>query len=129
MAKKPQEQQDKTDDLGGLPPELHVDGNTQQSVAPTDELNDKPHVEPDPASKPDPESKSDNDDETDNAYVVVKGRSVQHNGILYTESQQIELDESDANRLVDLGVVMSLASVREKLVQANPSGTVTINGD
>ncbi|MGO2306678.1 MAG: hypothetical protein ACTH5W_18455 [Providencia sp.] len=128
MAKKPQEQQDKTDDLGGLPPELQVDGNTQQSVDPTDELNDKPHVEPDPDPKPDPESKSDNDDETDNAYVVVKGRSVQHNGILYTESQQIELDESDANRLVDLGVVMSLASVREKLVQANPTGTVTING-
>lgn len=116
MAKKPQEQQDKTDDLGGLPPELQVDGNTQQSVVPTDELNDKPPIEPDP--------KPDNDD----IYVVVKGRSVQHNGILYTESQQIELDEIDANRLVTLGVVMSLASVREKLVQANPAGTVTISG-
>ncbi|WP_275076882.1 hypothetical protein [Providencia rettgeri] len=122
MAKKPQEQQDKTDDLGGLPPELQVDGNTQQSVVPTDELNDKPPIEPDP--KPDPEPKPDNDD----IYVVVKGRSVQHNGILYTESQQIELDEIDANRLVTLGVVMSLASVREKLVQANPAGTVTISG-
>lgn len=122
MAKKPQEQQDKTDDLGGLPPELQVDGNTQQSVVPTDELNDKPPIEPDP--KPDPEPKPDNDD----IYVVVKDRSVQHNGILYTESQQIELDEIDANRLVTLGVVMSLASVREKLVQANPAGTVPISG-
>ncbi|WP_272671724.1 MULTISPECIES: hypothetical protein [Providencia] len=126
MAKKPQDQQNKTDDLGGLPPELQVDGNTQQSVAPTDELNDKSNVEP--VSKPDPEPKPDNDDETDDIYVVVKGRSVQHNGILYTESQQIELDEIDANRLVTLGVVMSLASVREKLVQANPAGTVTISG-
>lgn len=124
MAKKPQEQQDKSGDLGGLPLELQVDGNTQQSVAPTNELNDKPHVEP----EPDPEPKSDNDDETDDMYVVVKGRSVQHNGTLYTESQQIELDEIDAERLVDLGVVMSLASVREKLIQANPAGTVTING-
>ncbi|WP_404462241.1 hypothetical protein [Providencia rettgeri] len=126
MAKKPQEQQDKTDDLGGLPPELQVDANTQQDVAPTDELNDKPPVESDP--EPDPEPKPDNDDETDDIYVVVKGRSVQHNGILYTESQQIELDDIDANRLVTLGVVMSLASVREKLVQANPAGTVTISG-
>lgn len=126
MAKKPQEQQDKSDGLGGLPPELQVDGNTQQSVVPTDELNDKPNVEP--VSKPDLEPKSDNDDETDDIYVVVKGRSVQHNGVLYTESQQIELDEIDANRLVTLGVVMSLASVREKLVQANPTGTVTISG-
>ncbi|MEY0594871.1 hypothetical protein AB7309_15550 [Providencia manganoxydans] len=126
MAKKPQEQQDKTDDLGGLPPELQVDANTQQSVAPTDELNDKPHVESE--QKTDPEPKLDNDDETDDIYVVVKGRSVQHNGILYTESQQIELDNIDANRLVALGVVMSLASVREKLVQANPAGTVTISG-
>ncbi|MEY0288070.1 hypothetical protein AB7303_03480 [Providencia rettgeri] len=126
MAKKPQEQQDKTGDLGGLPPELQVDGNTQQSVAPTNELNDKSNVEP--VSKPDSEPKPDNDAETDDIYVVVKGRSVQHNGILYTESQQIELDEIDANRLVTLGVVMSLASVREKLVQANPAGTVTISG-
>ncbi|EMF4353478.1 hypothetical protein AAEZ94_001402 [Providencia rettgeri] len=126
MAKKPQEQQDKSDGLGGLPPELQVDGNTQQSVVPTDELNDKPPVESD--QKSDPEPKSDNDDEADDIYVVVKGRSVQHNGTLYTESQQIELDEIDANRLVTLGVVMSLASVREKLVQANPSGTVTISG-
>ncbi|TOL44820.1 hypothetical protein CGH97_23985, partial [Vibrio parahaemolyticus] len=89
-------------------------------------LNDKPPVEP--VSKPDPEPKSDNDDETDDIYVVVKGRSVQHNGVLYTESQQIELEDSDAERLVTLGVVMSLASVREKLVQANPTGTVTISG-
>ncbi|HGV9229848.1 TPA: hypothetical protein ACNOH1_000018 [Providencia rettgeri] len=126
MAKKPQDQQEKTDDLGGLPPELQVNANTQQDVAPTDELNDKPPVESEP--KPDPEPKLDNDDETDDIYVVVKGRSVQHNGVLYTESQQIELDEIDANRLVTLGVVMSLASVREKLVQANPSGTVTISG-
>ncbi|MGW1369663.1 hypothetical protein ACUJ4Y_09855, partial [Providencia hangzhouensis] len=74
MAKKPQEQQDKTDDLGGLPPELQVDANTQQDVAPTDELNDKPPVESDP--KPDPEPKPDSDDETDDIYVVVKGRSV-----------------------------------------------------
>ncbi|MDX4117939.1 hypothetical protein SG222_14810 [Providencia rettgeri] len=126
MAKKPQEQQDKTDGLGGLPPELQVDGNTQQSVALTDELNDKSNVEP--VSKPDPEPESDNDDETDDIYVVVKGRSVQHNGVLYTESQQIELEDSDAERLVTLGVVMSLASVGEKLVQANPTGTVTISG-
>ncbi|WP_272677201.1 hypothetical protein [Providencia sp. PROV160] len=126
MAKKPQDQQEKTDNLGGLPPELQVNANTQQDVAPTDELNDKPPVESEP--KPDPEPKLDNDSETDDIYVVVKGRSVQHNGILYTESQQIELDEIDANRLVALGVVMSLASVREKLVQANPAGTVTISG-
>ncbi len=124
MAKKPQEQQDKIDDLGGLPPELQVDANVQKKPFQPDELNDKPLVEPEPEPEPEPE----NNDDTDNAYVVVKGRSVQHNGILYTESQQIELDESDANRLVDLGVVMSLASVREKLVQANPTGTVTING-
>ena len=124
MAKNPQEQQDKTDDLGGLPPELQVDTNAQKKPFQPDELNDKPLVEPEPEPEPEPE----NNDDTDNAYVVVKGRSVQHNGILYTESQQIELDESDASRLVDLGVVMSLASVREKLVQANPTGTVTING-
>ncbi|HHR6031419.1 TPA: hypothetical protein ACS70J_003722, partial [Providencia alcalifaciens] len=73
--------------------------------------------------------KSDSDDETDDIYVIVKGHSVQHNGILYTENQQIELEYSDAERLVALGVVMLLALVREKLAKANQSGTVTINGD
>ncbi|MBO8254704.1 hypothetical protein IAQ63_09770, partial [Providencia rettgeri] len=65
----------------------------------------------------------------DGIYVVVKGHSVQHNGILYTENQQIELEDSDAERLVELCVVMSLALVREKLAKANPVGTVTISGD
>ncbi|MEM8031942.1 hypothetical protein Q4Q95_17855 [Morganella morganii] len=61
-------------------------------------------------------------------YVVVKGRSVQHDGEFYRENQQITLDDSDAVRLIELGVVMSLEAVREKLAKANPPGTVTING-
>ena len=60
--------------------------------------------------------------------MVVKGRSVQHDGEFYRENQQITLDDSDAVRLIDLGVVMSLEAVREKLAKANPPGTVTING-
>ncbi|HHE4905861.1 TPA: hypothetical protein ACPEUI_003774, partial [Morganella morganii] len=68
------------------------------------------------------------DPEADGVYVVVKGRSVQHDGEFYRENQQITLDDSDAARLIDLGVVMSLEAVREKLAKANPPGTVTING-
>ncbi|MEY0055235.1 hypothetical protein AB7W56_10215 [Providencia rettgeri] len=116
MAKKPQDQQEKTDDLGGLPPELQVDVNTQQIPPKAEDNDDKNPVEPEPEPEP------------DGVYVVVKGHSVQHNGILYTENQQIELEDSDAERLVDLGVVMSLALVREKLAKANLSGMVTING-
>ena len=115
MAKKPQDQQEKTDDLGGLPPELQVDANTQQIPPKAEDNDDKNPVEPEP--------------EPDGIYVVVKGHSVQHNGILYTENQQIELEDSDAERLVELCVVMSLALVREKLAKANPVGTVTISGD
>ncbi|MEM8111716.1 hypothetical protein Q4S27_21660, partial [Morganella morganii subsp. sibonii] len=71
---------------------------------------------------------SDPEQGADNVYVVAKGRCVQHDGELYRENQQILLDDTDAVRLIDLGVVMTLEAVREMLAKANPPGTVTING-
>ena len=114
---------EKPQEPGGLPPELMVPGQVNQEKDP-ETAGSEPVTETVSAQNftPDPEP------EADGVYVVVKGRSVQHDGEFYRENQQITLDDSDAVRLIDLGVVMSLEAVREKLAKANPPGTVTING-
>ncbi|MGJ7332561.1 hypothetical protein [Morganella morganii] len=114
---------EKPQDPGGLPPELMVPGQVNPVEDP-ETAGSEPVTETVSAQNFTPEP----DPEADGVYVVVKGRSVQHDGEFYRENQQITLDDSDAVRLIDLGVVMSLEAVREKLAKANPPGTVTING-
>lgn len=114
---------EKPQEPGGLPPELMVSGQVNPVKDP-ETAGSEPVTETVSAQNFTPEP----DPEADGVYVVVKGRSVQHDGEFYRENQQITLDDSDAVRLIDLGVVMSLEAVREKLAKANPPGTVTING-
>lgn len=128
---------EKPQEPGGLPPELMVNG---QSSNPESQQNDsgdkqgnKTTAELNTAAdsgdgNAGDEHGSDPEQEADNVYVVAKGRCVQHDGELYRENQQILLDDTDAVRLIDLGVVMTLEAVREMLAKANPPGTVTING-
>ncbi|HDT0623978.1 TPA: hypothetical protein QIB48_000384 [Morganella morganii subsp. morganii] len=116
---------EKPQETGGLPPELMVPGQVNQEKDP-ETTGSEPVTETVSAQNFTPEP--DPAPEADGVYVVVKGRSVQHDGEFYRENQQITLDDSDAVRLIDLGVVMSLEAVREKLAKANPPGTVTING-
>ena len=114
---------EKPQEPGGLPPELMVPGQVNPVKDP-ETAGNEPVTETVSAQNftPDPEP------EANGVYVVVKGRSVQHDGELYRENQQILLDDTDAVRLIDLGVVMTLEAVREMLAKANPPGTVTING-
>ncbi|MEQ5032659.1 hypothetical protein ABN085_14365 [Morganella morganii] len=114
---------EKPQEPGGLPPELMVPSQVNPVKDP-ETAGSEPVTETVSAQNFTPEP----DPEADGVYVVVKGRSVQHDGEFYRENQQITLDDSDAVRLIDLGVVMSLEAVREKLAKANPPGTVTING-
>lgn len=128
---------EKPQEPGGLPPELMVNG---QSSNPESQQNDsgdkqgnKTTAELNTAAdsgdgNAGDEHGSDPEQGADNVYVVAKGRCVQHDGELYQENQQILLDDTDAVRLIDLGVVMTLEAVREMLAKANPPGTVTING-
>lgn len=114
---------EKPQEPGGLPPELMVPGQVNPVKDP-ETAGSEPVTETVSAQNFTPEP----DPEADGVYVVVKGRSVQHNGELYRENQQITLDGTDADRLVKLGAVMSLEAVRKMLAKANPPGTVTING-
>lgn len=115
--------QEKPQEPGGLPPELMVPGQVHPVKDP-ETAGSEPVTEIVSVQNftPDPEP------EADGVYVVVKGRSVQHDGEFYRENQQITLDDADAARLIDLGVVMTLEAVRKMLAKANPPGTVTING-
>lgn len=112
---------EKPQEPGGLPPELMVPGQGNPVKDP-ETAGNEPVTETASAQNLTPEP------EADGVYVVVKGRSVQHDGELYRENQQITLDDADAARLIDLGVVMTLEAVRKMLAKANPPGTVTING-
>lgn len=127
---------EKPQEPGGLPPELMVNGQSkpesQQSDS-GDKQDDQTTAEQNTAAdsgggNTGDEQGSDPEQGADNVYVVTKGRCVQHDGELYRENQQITLDDSDAVRLIDLGVVMTLEAVRKMLAKANPPGTVTING-
>ncbi|MEM8257019.1 hypothetical protein Q4R52_12700 [Morganella morganii] len=127
---------EKPQEPGGLPPELMVTGQANpesQQKDSGDKQDDQTTAELNTATdsgggNTGDEQGSDPEQGADNVYVVAKGRCVQHDGELYRENQQITLDDSDAVRLIDLGVVMSLEAVREKLAKANLPGTVTING-
>lgn len=114
---------EKPQEPGGLPPELMVPGQENPEKDPVT-AGGVPVTGNTSEQKPVPGSGS----ESDGVYVVLKGRSVQHNGELYRENQQITLDDTDAGRLVKLGAVMSLEAVRKMLAKANPPGTVTISG-
>ncbi|MBW5406398.1 hypothetical protein ACISK3_07890 [Morganella morganii] len=129
---------EKPQEPGGLPPELMVPGqvnpeSTQNDTG--DKQGDKTASEQNTAADSgggnagdDRGSGSEPEQDSDGVYVVVKGRSVQHDGELYRENQQITLDDADACRLMNLGAVMSLEAVRKILAKANRPGTVTING-
>lgn len=127
---------EKPQDPGGLPPELMVPGQGNQESQQNDSSDKQGNkiiaglntAADSGGGNAGDEQGSDPEQGADNVYVVAKGRCVQHDGEMYRENQQILLDDTDAVRLIDLGVVMTLEAVREMLAKANPPGTVTING-
>ena len=128
MANKNKQPENKPEG-GGLPPELMVPGQEIPAQEPDNGTDGDGQGEQTTAEQgSDPESDEKQDQESAGIYVVVKGRCVQHDGVMYHENQQITPDEDDAVRLLSLGVIMTLEAVQAKLAKANPPGTVTING-
>ncbi|MDB6374470.1 hypothetical protein [Photorhabdus bodei] len=110
MAKNKQQK----NELGGLPPELMVDGQEPDSQIET--------VEEDPAV-PD---KQENFSDDLVAFVVLKGQTVHHDGKKYSQFEQLILSLEDAERLIELGVVADVNKLRQQaLIQHGP--TVTVN--
>lgn len=117
MAKN--KQQETENELGGLPPELMVDGQESASQIET--------VEEDPTA-PDTDKQNDDDQGEDEAIVVVvlKGQTVKHNSKEYKEFVQLTLSREDADRLIELGVVADVNKLRKQaLTQHGPTVTVS----
>ncbi len=111
MAKNKQET---GNELGGLPPELMVDGQEPASQIET--------MEEDSTVSDKKESLS--DDQV--IVVVLKGQTVKHNGKEYKEFVQLILNPEDAERLIELGAVADVNKLRQQaLAQHGP--TVTVN--
>ncbi|MDC9598733.1 DUF7210 family protein [Xenorhabdus anantnagensis] len=104
MAKKPQQE------LGELPPELQTD--------PSEDITPK-------KGEKIPFEESDNEPAAHEAapeLVVVKGNTVRHNGVDYPENTVIDLQGDEAERLIQLGVVMRLDDLRAQLLSGNSQG-------
>ncbi|ETS31059.1 hypothetical protein BB987_09115 [Photorhabdus temperata] len=111
MAKK----QETENELGGLPPELMVDGQE----LPASQIET---VEEDP-TVPDTD-KQENQGEV--IVVVLKGQTVKHNSKEYKEFVQLTLSKEDADRLIELGVVADVNKLRQQaLIQHGPTVTVS----
>lgn len=51
--------------------------------------------------------------------VVLKGKSVRHDGKSYTQNSRVELSENDANRLIASGFVKTLDAVKREMEEAS----------
>ena len=51
--------------------------------------------------------------------VVLKGKSVRHDGESYTQNTRVDLSQSDASRLIASGFVKTLDSVKQEMEAAS----------
>ncbi len=142
MAKTPGKQQASISELGGLPPEFEADTQQQQIVVPDNsEIQPEPKVQNvtptanEPAETPDMQEKTaDNevtgdhsaDDSDEMELVVVKGQTLRHSGETYMENSRLFLPCSDASRLIDLGVVADVKTLRQQAVRIS-GPTITVD--
>ncbi|MFT2790539.1 hypothetical protein ACMV5I_10735 [Serratia sp. T13T92] len=113
-------------ELGGLPPELLVDGqeagkslkvDDQQLDTPGDTDTDGDDLD----QEPDKETLGDGLV----SVVVIKGNTVRHDGRDFTENRTLTLSTEDAQRLIGLGVVADVDQLR-KLALLRSAPTVSV---
>ncbi|MDE9557032.1 hypothetical protein KKJ06_16765 [Xenorhabdus bovienii] len=119
MAKKPETV---TDGLGGLPPELQV--NPAENINPQITQSESalakfPDTLPDEPEDDHEDGKASDEEEDVPEWVVMKGNTVQHDGVVYPENSVIYLSGEDAERLIQLGVVMRLDALKSQLLSGN----------
>ncbi|MBK5075094.1 hypothetical protein I2492_18840 [Budviciaceae bacterium CWB-B4] len=51
--------------------------------------------------------------------VVLKGKSVRHDGKGYTQNSRVELSENDASQLIASGFVKTLDAVKQEMEEAS----------
>jgi len=61
--------------------------------------------------------------------VVLKGKSVRHDGDNYTQNTRVELSPGDANRLIASGFVKTLDAVKQEMEEASGQEVSVIKSD
>jgi len=125
-------------DLGSLPPELLVEGQASspspETPLPANGDATKLTLPADIVDEDDDDDGDSNNDEDDNEseedpltrhVVVMKGNTVRHNGENFGEFSKITMDSVDAERLIRLGVVGDLRTLREKAAAGGVSVVIT----
>ncbi|MHA3359041.1 hypothetical protein [Yersinia enterocolitica] len=125
MAKTLSKQQASINELGGLPPEFAADTQQEQTV-----VTDNNATQPDPETQENTtESELGSDEPADDSdemeLVVVKGQTLRHSGETHAENSRLFLSHEDAERLISLGVVADVKSLRQQAASTiGPSITV-----
>lgn len=112
MAKNRKQLVDTAEEPVGLPVELQVDVDVKTVEQDDETLRQEPG-----------EIQTGTDVMT---VVVLKGNSIQHNGERYSENQSFSLTHDEAERLIQLGVVMKPVAIQQKRVTGNASGVIKI---
>lgn len=58
-------------------------------------------------------------------YVVLKGNHIRHDGTVYRENTTIPVTGDDAERLLKAGVIGDVEKLRQRILSAQPSVSVT----
>ncbi|MFV8867586.1 hypothetical protein [Serratia fonticola] len=115
-------------ELGGLPPELLVDGQEAGKSLKVDDqqldtLGDTDTDGDDLDQEPEPDKETLGDGLV--SVVVIKGNTVRHDGRDFTENRTLTLSTEDAQRLIGLGVVADVDQLR-KLALLRSAPTVSV---
>lgn len=103
-----------------VPQDLNAEGATQGSVTTGDVLNPD---EGDENSAPEHTGQHSHDEKPE--YVVLKGNHIRHDGEIYRENTIIPVDGKDAERLLQAGVIADVSVLRQRVLEARPSVSVT----
>lgn len=99
----------------GVPQDLNAEGAATVPATTEDALN------PDEGEEDTGESSHDKGPE----YVVLKGNHIRHDGEIYRENMTIPVKGADAARLLKAGVIGDIEQLRQRILSAQPSVSVT----
>ena len=99
----------------GVPQDLNAEGAAPGPATTGDTLN------PDEGEEDTGQSSHDEAPE----YVVLKGNHIRHDGKIYRENMTIPVTGADAERLLNAGVIGDIEQLRQRILSAQPSVSVT----
>ncbi|VVT53910.1 hypothetical protein UYSO10_4948 [Kosakonia radicincitans] len=83
-------------------------------------------AEPGPSTTGDALNPDEGEEDTEGPeYVVLKGNHIRHDGEIYRENMTIPVTGADAARLLKAGVIGDIEQLRQRVLSAQPSVSVT----